>query len=177
MIRGYLVLSVFAFSLIQLAVTLANLREIRRLDHGTGDFADASNSPLVSVLVPARNEEENIRACLESLLQQDYPNYEVLVLDDHSSDDTPTILAELKRNHEHLRVLTGAELPDGWFGKHWACWQLADQASGSWILFTDADTVHQPELLKAAVARASECKLDLPVIVNIVVSSMVLQKK
>src|SRR5512143_2350494 len=73
--------------------------------------------PLVSMIVPARDEEENIRRCVESLLAQSYPRFEVIVLDDRSSDKTPAILAELAQTDSRLTVLRGSELPQGWAGK------------------------------------------------------------
>ena len=107
--------------------------------------------PLVSVLVPARNEEMNIESCVRSLLAQDYPRYEVVVLNDDSTDGTSDILAGLAASDGRLRVLTGRPLPAGWLGKHWACHQLAEVASGKLLLFTDADTEHHPQMLRDAV--------------------------
>ncbi|MEO7317425.1 MAG: glycosyltransferase, partial [Chthoniobacteraceae bacterium] len=100
--------------------------------------------PLVSILVPARNEALNIAACAGSLLAQDYPNCELLVLDDHSEDGTPEILRGLgvSESGERARVLCGAELPEGWTGKGWACHQLAQAARGKFLFFADADTAH-----------------------------------
>lgn len=116
---------------------------------------------LVSVLVPARNEARNIRRCLESLLAQDYPLLEVWVLDDGSTDDTPRIVAELARQDGRLHLISGQLLPQGWLGKSFACHQLAQAARGHWLLFTDADTVHQPGTLAWAVAAAQQNRADL----------------
>ena len=97
------------------------------------------NAPLVSLLVPARNEEGTIGNCLRSLLGQDYPNLEVLVLDDGSSDGT---VSEVRRvAGSRGRVLTGAPLPPGWTGKNWACHQLSQAARGDLLLPIDADDV------------------------------------
>ncbi len=120
------------------------------IDDGVHD-ADA-NLPFVSVLVPARNEEENIEACLLSLLRQEYPSFEVVVVDDGSTDGTGRILARLEGAHDRLRVLAGRPLPDGWLGKHWACHQLAGATRGELLLFTDADTRHHPQMLRDVVA-------------------------
>ena len=122
------------------------------------------NAPLISVLVPARNEERRIRACAGSLLAQTYPNYEVLVLDDHSEDRTRQILEELgyvEAPGARFRILTGRPLPGGWTGKSWACHQLAQAAKGEYLLFLDADTTHVPEMLTSALTLALETRADL----------------
>jgi chlorobactene glucosyltransferase len=113
------------------------------------------------VLVPARNEEENIGGCIRSLLNQDYPNFEVIVLDDNSTDRTWRILNELSAKNNKLRILKGEPLPDGWFGKHWACHQLSQNADGEVFLFTDADTRHNPNSLKDGIAGMIAEKADL----------------
>jgi chlorobactene glucosyltransferase len=119
--------------------------------------SDAADLPLVSVLVPARNEARRIVPCLQSLCRQDYPNYEIIVLDDHSEDDTARVVTELGFGREPgsaRRLLAGAALPEGWTGKAWACQQLAAAARGSYLLFTDADTLHEPPALGAFVGHA-----------------------
>ncbi len=123
------------------------------------------NSPLVSVIVPARNEERNIRHCVESLLEQDYGNYEVIVIDDGSTDATPRILDELVASHprsDRLYVLRLREdLPQGWAGKPHAIHKGAQEAHGKWLLFTDADTWHAPNALRSSLAQAIEEQADL----------------
>ncbi len=111
-------------------------------------------APLVSILVPARNEAANIEKCVASLLAQDYPNFEILVLDDNSEDTTPALVTRLIAENPtcRLSLLHGEALPDGWYGKNFACHQLAQAAKGAFLLFTDADTSHQPIALRAAVA-------------------------
>jgi chlorobactene glucosyltransferase len=108
---------------------------------------------LVSVLIPARDEEKNIGQCLDSLLTQTYRDYEILVLDDQSSDRTGEIIAEYERRHpERVRVVKGRPLAgDGWYGKPHAMQQLSEHARGEYLLFTDADTVHGRESLAWAV--------------------------
>lgn len=150
-------LFILIFLILGLLTAIGNHFVIRRLDR----YPSAERFPFVSVLVPARNEEANIEACVVSLLAQDYPNFEVLVLDDHSTDNTPRILARLKRGHPRLRVLTGEPLPPGWLGKHWACHQLAQAAAGELLLFTDADTRHAPDALRASVSALLAEKADL----------------
>ncbi len=103
--------------------------------------------PLISVIVPARNEERNIQACLESLLAQNYPNLEVIAVDDRSSDRTPLLLAQLAEKDGRLRVVQGNTLPEEWAGKPHALWQGAQAARGDWLCFVDADTFGKPELI------------------------------
>jgi chlorobactene glucosyltransferase len=143
--------AVSALLVLLLLNTLLNLRSLRRARCDTG-LPDPA--PLVSILVPARNEEANIGACLDSLRRQDYPNYEILVLDDSSSDRTPEIVARAAAEDSRVRLLQGKPLPDGWAGKPFACHQLAQQARGPWLLFTDADTVHAPTVLRDILCTA-----------------------
>lgn len=131
---------------VMLLIAGSNLRRLRRL----GEYPESSVSPLISVCVPARNEEASIRACVESLARQDYPHYEVLVLDDGSTDGTPQILTEMAQQYSHVRVLQSKPLPSGWPGKHWACHQLSQAAKGDLLLFADADTRHHPSTLSQA---------------------------
>ena len=136
-----------------------NLRSLHRLDESKG--RPGREVPLISVLVPARNEEANIGTCIESLMQQDYPNFEILVLDDSSSDRTGAIVEALAARDPRVRLLHGEPLPAGWAGKPHACHQLAQNARGSWYLFTDADTKHAPSMLSHAMAYVQEHKLSL----------------
>lgn len=128
---------------------------------------DAPDAPMVSVLVPARNEERNIHALASGLMVQNDPNFEVLVLDDHSTDRTAEILDHLGFADATLapaaqfRRYSGRDLPDGWTGKAWACHQLAGQARGDWLLFTDADTIHHPDSVRAAVESAQRLHAGL----------------
>ncbi len=96
--------------------------------------------PLVSVVVAAKDEEDTIEACITTLLQQDYPNFEVIAVDDRSVDQTPAILARLQHQAAgRLRVVTVTELRDGWFGKNNAMRAGVEAGSGDWLCFTDAD--------------------------------------
>ncbi len=118
--------------------------------------------PSLSVLVPARNEERSIRACISSLALQDYDGeVEVLVLDDHSEDGTAGIVEQLTIAHPHVRLLRGEALPEGWRGKNWACEQLGRAARGEMLLFTDADTIHEQGAAAALVSHAREEDVDL----------------
>jgi chlorobactene glucosyltransferase len=111
----------------------------------------ATSLPFVSILVPARNEQRGLERCLVSLLEQDYPYFEVICLDDRSEDLTPRILDQLQLRYPHLQRTYGAELPSGWIGKCHACHQLSQSAQGELYLFTDADTVHQANMLRSMV--------------------------
>jgi chlorobactene glucosyltransferase len=119
------------------------------------------NGPFISILVPARNEANKIRRCIESLVHQTYTHREILVLDDHSEDETATIIAELAYRYPEVRLLHGQLLPTYWHGKAFACMQLAHEARGDWLLFVDADTVYQPHALASVLAEAESQKADL----------------
>lgn len=122
-----------------------------------GELREPSEAPLVSVVIPARNEAANIEACLGSVTASIYPAFEVLVVDDRSEDRTAELAAAVPPGRaRRLEVIRGEELPSGWFGKPWACWQGARAARGNLLLFTDADTRHDPELLERAVAAMHE---------------------
>jgi chlorobactene glucosyltransferase len=117
--------------------------------------------PFVSVCVPARDEERDIEACLTSLLNQNYPHFEVIVVDDNSSDSTPAIIQALKKRYANLVDIQGAELPDDWYGKPFALHQAEQRARGELLLFTDADPVFQPYALTTAVHLMQKHQLDM----------------
>lgn len=122
------------------------------------------SAPLVSILVPARNEETRLPRCLDSLLAQTHPNFEIIVLDDNSSDGTSRVALERGFSTGAAaprRILQGSALPSGWTGKAWACHQLAQAARGEYLLFTDADTRHAPDCLTSAYTLAAEERADL----------------
>lgn len=123
---------------------------------------DPASAPLVSVVIPARNEAHNIERCVRSVVASTYPAFEVIVVDDRSEDGTGGIARTVGRgNATRLEVIDGAELPEGWLGKPWACVQGARAARGTLLLFTDADTVHGRSLLGRAVAGLEEERADL----------------
>ena len=116
----------------------------------------------VSVLVPARNEALNIERCVRSLLRQEYASFEILVLDDGSTDATAELLGHLfLESGGKMRVVQGEPLPDGWHGKAWACFQLGRLAKGELLLFTDADTWHEPDALRRTVGAMEESGADM----------------
>jgi len=149
-----LIVAALTFGLINI---FFNLIYVKKLE----SYTLCAETPFVSILVPARDEERNIETCVTSLLAQDYPNFEVLVLNDHSTDATPSILSKLAASNPRLRVIQGKTLPEGWPGKHWACQQLGEAARGEYLLFTDADTCHESHALSSAIAAACHENVDL----------------
>lgn len=118
------------------------------------------NLPAVSVIIPARNEARDIRQALTSVLALDYPDFEVIVLNDRSEDETGNILDDLAQTYPQLKVVHIQELPDGWLGKNHALWLGARASRGEFLLFTDADIVFEPSALRRAVHFAETRKLD-----------------
>jgi glycosyltransferase involved in cell wall biosynthesis len=126
-------------------------------------------SPRVSIIVPARNEAETIAQSLQTLLALDYDNYEVIAVNDRSTDRTGEIMDEVEKNLRRdtagkgqpiLRILHHRELPAGWLGKTHAMWTAANEASGDWLLFTDADVLFKPDSLRRAMAYAESERAD-----------------
>jgi chlorobactene glucosyltransferase len=145
-------LVIFALNLI------LNLKALRRPKK---DSTIPESAPLISVLIPARNEEANIEACVKSLQKQDYPNFEIIVLDDNSRDRTASIVRQMASTDNRIQLLRGTPLPQGWAGKPFACHQLAERAKGSWLLFVDADTTSATHMLRSVMALALEMKPSL----------------
>lgn len=116
--------------------------------------------PKVSVILPARNEEKYISKCLDSLFEQDYPNFEIIAVNDSSSDKTAEIMYKYQNKSSILTVLNAGFKPAGWIGKNWACHQGYLRANGEIFLFTDADTIHSPSVLSLAIEHLIEQKLD-----------------
>ena len=130
------------------------------------DKKPASN-PRVSVIVPARNEEDDIERTLTNLLVLDYENYEIIAVDDRSTDQTGVIMEQLCAGSRagvptphKLSVIHVDELPPGWLGKTHAMWSAGKQATGEWLLFTDADVIFRPDSLRRALAYAEQVKAD-----------------
>ncbi len=119
------------------------------------------SAPLISLLIPARNEAHHIGACLDGLLKQDYRNFEIIVLDDHSDDDTGRIVRQYQEQDGRIRLINGKDLPDGWTGKNWACHQLGEASAGEMLIFTDADNRHAPCAVKNTVSWMHHLKLGL----------------
>jgi chlorobactene glucosyltransferase len=138
-------------------LSLANHYEMWRFTFGP----EIIDGPLVSVLIPARNEEKNIERCLNSLKNQLYKNYEILVINDNSTDNTGKILERIAEKDQRIRVFTGKMLPDDWYGKPYALHQISAHAKGEILLFTDADTVHSPASISWAVTNLQRLNVDM----------------
>ncbi len=119
------------------------------------------NGPLVSVLIPARNEKKNIGRCLRSLSKQDYHNLEILVLDDNSNDGTGRVVEEISKKDTRVRLIRGCSLDRGWKGKSYACHQLSREATGEYYVFTDADTLHFPNSISSSLGALISTRLDV----------------
>jgi glycosyltransferase involved in cell wall biosynthesis len=123
----------------------------------------AAGNPLLSIIVPARNEERDIEQSLARLLELDYDNYEVIAANDRSTDRTGEIMESVAARpvaHGRLRVIHHRELPAGWLGKTHAMWTAANEAKGEWLLFTDADVQFKPDSVRRALAYAEAEKAD-----------------
>lgn len=142
------------------SITLYWLHNQYHLDIVLEQAEPVENPPLISVCVPARNEARNIRRCVDALLAQTYPNLEVIILDDRSTDATPRILNERSRADDRLSVINGVELPLGWAGKPHALTQASAAARGEWLCFVDADTFPAAGTLSAVYAKAIEAEAD-----------------
>jgi len=140
-----------------LGITMINVLTAPRLTR----TQNPKTLPLVSVLIPARNEANNIETCLTGLTQQHYPHFEILVLDDQSTDKTSEMVETWVRKDQRIRLIQGEALPDGWTGKNWACHQLSQQAAGEILIFTDADTRHAPNALSSTIYWMQRLRLGL----------------
>lgn len=119
-----------------------------------------NNPPFISILIPARNEENNIANCLNSLLTQTYQNIEIIVLDDFSSDNTYCIAQKIAEKSDKIKIIKGEPLPENWKGKNWACNLLQKQAKGEYLLFMDADVTLSENALYYAIYLVKRYKLD-----------------
>jgi chlorobactene glucosyltransferase len=147
--------------LISFVITLYGLARQKNLLPTNHLRMTASNVPLVSVLVPARNEEHRVLAdCIRSILAQDYGRFEVIAVNDRSTDGTGAILNAFAKSDNRLHVIEGEEPPAGWLGKPYAMQQTFNQARGEWILATDADMIFDKAALRTAMDRTLEEKSD-----------------
>ncbi len=149
--------SFVTLALIILVVTASiNAISFPRLQYGKPE-----TMPRVSLLVPARNEAGVIRRTVQALLLQDYPDYELVVLDDHSSDGTSQMALQAAAGDERFSLLQGQPLPPGWLGKNWACAQLGQHATGDVLVFIDADVCWTPHTLPALLASMQNQRADV----------------
>jgi len=117
--------------------------------------------PKVSIILPARNEEKFIEKCLDSLIKQDYDNYEIITINDSSNDSTGDIIKKYSEKFPKVVFVDAKPKPDGWMGKNWACIEGYKKASGDLLLFTDADTVHTSSVISLAVSHLLSLDLDV----------------
>ena len=142
-------------------ILIKSMIESFRLTPYLDKFENKSKStPKVSIILPARNEEGFIGKCLDSLIKQDYPNYEVIVINDSSEDSTGKIISEYAKKNSKIIPVTAKAKPDGWMGKNWACMEGYQKATGELLLFTDADTKHSENVISLAVAQLFSFNLD-----------------
>jgi|WetSurMetagenome_2_1015567.scaffolds.fasta_scaffold00256_24 glycosyltransferase involved in cell wall biosynthesis len=151
----YLAIVVIVFTFFQLVVSLVNLLFGQKRQYTT------DRNCLVSVLIPARNEENNITNILTDLLEQDYFNIEIIVFDDQSSDKTPEKVMLFAEKNSGIQLIRSEGLPEGWLGKNYACHSLARKAGGEYLLFLDADVRVKDGLISGAVARADHLNTGL----------------
>ena len=143
---------------------LAPFAALARLGRRTPELSTAppvTDGPLISVVIPARNESRVIATVLGSVLESRYAALEIIVVDDRSTDDTAARVAGIAERDPRVRLIEGEPLPEGWFGKPWACVQGARAARGEILVFTDADTRHAPDLLPHAAGALQAERADL----------------
>jgi glycosyltransferase involved in cell wall biosynthesis len=124
------------------------------------DRTSVSRSPKVSVILPARNEGRYIARCLDSLLGQDYPNFEIIAINDSSTDGTGEIMKAYAANDLRVMHIDASPKPEGWTGKNWACYQGFLRARGELLIFTDADSKHLPSTMSLAVGHLMSENLE-----------------
>lgn len=148
----------FAFSILVALLAVVNLFFIRR-----ASISDSlkTQSALVSILIPARNEEANIGRCLYSLIDQSYKNIEIIILDDDSTDYTFSIAKEISKKDKRIKIVKGMPIEKDWLGKNWACHQLSSIAKGDMLLFIDADTKLQSKTIEETIVEMEESDIDL----------------
>ncbi|HZQ20000.1 MAG TPA: glycosyltransferase family 2 protein [Terriglobales bacterium] len=160
-IAGTLLALIWLSRVIDTSFGMRTLVNISRAEWDRNPVTPAGD-PRVSIIVPARNEEESVSEALSRLLQLDYSNYEVIAVDDRSTDKTGEIMDNIatcrqgrtRPSNPSLKIIHIKELPSGWMGKAHAMWAAGKQASGDWLLFTDADVMFRPDALRRAIAYA-----------------------
>jgi cellulose synthase/poly-beta-1,6-N-acetylglucosamine synthase-like glycosyltransferase len=171
-IAGMILALAWLSRIIDAAIGMPSVANISLPEWNRNPVTPAGN-PRVSIIVPARNEEETITASLRALLALDYDNYEVIAVNDRSTDRTGEIMEEIENQNPHpvahnatrvgqpiLRVIQHRELPAGWLGKPHAMWTAANEATGEWLLFTDADVMFKPDSVRRAVAYGEAERAD-----------------
>jgi glycosyltransferase involved in cell wall biosynthesis len=152
----YLAYFIFIFSVVQLIVALTNLLFIQKPKSRVCNFND-----LVSILIPARNEEKNIANLLHDLQNQDYQNIEIIVFNDQSTDKTAQIVSEFSVSDKRITLISSTELPEGWLGKNYACHSLSKLAKGNYYMFIDADVRISKDIIINTISYSKKYKLGL----------------
>jgi glycosyltransferase involved in cell wall biosynthesis len=169
-IAGIILAVVWFSRIVDAAIGMPRVADVSRPEWNRNPVTAADN-PRVSIIVPARNEELAIEQALKSLLALDYDNYEVIAVNDRSTDRTGEIMERVSQNSrpspkpggrvgQPLHIIHQTELPTGWLGKTHAMWTGANQATGDWLLFTDADVLFKPASLRRALAYAEVEQAD-----------------
>ncbi|MCK9279798.1 MAG: glycosyltransferase family 2 protein [Melioribacteraceae bacterium] len=148
---------ILSFSFISFLIVAYNYFTAPRI---TRNESKISKSESISVLIPARNEENNTKKILDSLISQTYKQLNIIVLDDHSTDKTKVIVKEYTRKHNNISLIIGETLPKGWLGKNWACHQLSKHAKGDYYLFVDADVELKENAIDLLITKMEDYKLD-----------------
>jgi len=152
-ILAYIILG---FTVLQMVIALVNLIFREKPVHEVPD-----GKPMISVLIPARNEEKNIGNLLNDLVRQDYRNIEVIVFNDQSEDTTDHIVSECEKKDGRIRLINSAGLPEGWLGKNFACHTLSQPGKGDYFLFLDSDVRLESPIIDSMVYLSEKKKLDL----------------
>jgi glycosyltransferase involved in cell wall biosynthesis len=147
---------IFGFLILRLLIALINLLTKKWLS-----VREIPGERFVSILIPARNEKENIGKLLDNIIDHDYKNYEVIVYDDMSEDTTPEIVKGYAENNKKISCIRGVELPEGWLGKNYACHQLSLKAKGSYFLFLDADVIIEKGLIRNSLGHFKNNRIAL----------------
>ena len=164
-----LIIDIFNYSLIAILIGICgawiflikSMVNSFRLTPYLDKFENTSkSSPKVSIILPARNEEKFIGKCLDSLVEQDYENYEIIVIDDSSNDSTGKIISEYANKDSKIISVSARPKPEGWMGKNWACMEGYEKSTGELLLFTDADTKHSKNTISLAVSHLISFNLD-----------------
>jgi glycosyltransferase involved in cell wall biosynthesis len=162
-IAGTILALAWLSRIVDAALGMPSVADISQPQWDRKSTADSVNRR-VSIIVPARNEEEDIELSLTRLLELDYDNYEVIAVNDRSTDRTGEIMERVAGNpvltSGRLRVIHHRELPAGWLGKTHAMWTATNEATGDWLLFTDADVLFKPDSVRRALAYAEAEKAD-----------------
>jgi chlorobactene glucosyltransferase len=144
------------FCIYFLFLTINNILFLKRVSN----FTRCKRYSKVSIILPARDEELHIRSCLDSLINQDYPDFEILVINDGSKDHTGKIIQEYAKKCDKIKAFDSLTLPKGWNGKQFACQQLVEKANGEYLIFTDADVLFMPNCLSWLIGKIQDLNVD-----------------